>query len=284
MRASASREDRAAPQTIDVDDLVRTGVELLEANRPVLAEVPLRQAAQLGSPLAVFNLACALAQQSRWDEALALFKEAASVDVHGAWLHVGHVLRELDKPDAAEDAYNNAADAGDLDGLVELAFLLRERGDQYKATQLAEIAADAGNPLAAAVLAAWRWQETQDVALEAPLREGAEVYQDARAALSHLLRVTDRMTEARQLLEAGTQLNEKGAWLPLGNLLLDVFDDSQAAEVAYRGGIAAGDAHSHHNLAQLLEARGDREQAIEHYRAGAARGDELADAALKRLT
>ena len=138
--------------------------------------------------------------------------------------------------------------------------------------------------MATAVLATWRWDDTHDVALEPTLRDGADVYESARTALSHLLRATGRITEARELLEEGTRLNEEGAWLPLGNLLLDDFDDPQAAELAYRGGIAAGDAHSHHNLARLLEARGEREQAIEHYQAGAASGDELAAAALKRCT
>ena len=39
------------------------------------------------------------------------------------------------------------------------------------------------------------------------------------------------------------------AWLPLGNFYADEMGDEEAAEEAYRGGIAAGEVHCHHNLA-----------------------------------
>jgi len=43
------------------------------------------------------------------------------------------------------------------------------------------------------------------------------------------------------------------SWLPLGNLYADELGMPDAAEAAYRSGIAAGDNHSHHNLALLLD-------------------------------
>jgi thiamine monophosphate kinase len=72
-------------------------------------------------------------------------------------------------------------------------------------------------------------------------------------------------------------------WLPLGNLYADELDDVEAAEEAYRAGIAAGDTYCHHNLAVLLSDRGDLEGALEHFREGAATGDSLAAEALRDL-
>ena len=73
------------------------------------------------------------------------------------------------------------------------------------------------------------------------------------------------------------------SWLPLGNLYADEFSELDAAEAAHSSGIAAGDDHSHHDLAGLLEDRGDPDEAEFHHRLGAADGGALAAAALRRL-
>ena len=73
------------------------------------------------------------------------------------------------------------------------------------------------------------------------------------------------------------------AWLPLGNFYADEMEDDEAAEEAYRGGIAAGEAYCHHNLAVLLAERGDFDGAVEQFRLGAAAGDQLAADALREL-
>src|SRR3712207_8356337 len=59
--------------------------------------------------------------------------------------------------------------------------------------------------------------------------------------------------------------------------------DDEAAEEAYRCGIAAGEAYCHHNLAVLLAERGDFDGAVEQFRLGAAAGDQLAADALREL-
>jgi tetratricopeptide (TPR) repeat protein len=69
----------------------------------------------------------------------------------------------------------------------------------------------------------------------------------------------------------------------LGNLYRDELDDREAAEDAYRLGIDSGDMWSHHNLAIILEERGDHEEAIAHYRLAAAAGSTFAATALVRL-
>ena len=85
------------------------------------------------------------------------------------------------------------------------------------------------------------------------------------------------------MLERGAKLGEAVAWLPLGNFYADEMGDEEAAEEAYRGGIAAGEVHCHHNLAYLLAERGDLEGAVEQFRLGAAAGDQLAADALREL-
>src|SRR3712207_6921931 len=59
--------------------------------------------------------------------------------------------------------------------------------------------------------------------------------------------------------------------------------DDEAAEEAYRCGIAAGEAYCHHNLAVLLAERGDFDGAVEQFRLGAAAGEQLGAEALREI-
>ena len=137
---------------------------------------------------------------------------------------------------------------------------------------------------AAAVLATWRWDRTQDPKLESDLREGAELYPSARASLGQLLRAVSRRPEAIEILRKGLDAGESESAIPLGNIYADELFDTEAAADAYRHGIALGDVYSHHNLATLLEDEDQLDEAINHYRMAAAEGDELAARALKRLS
>jgi tetratricopeptide (TPR) repeat protein len=197
----------------------------------------------------VFMLGNVLADQERWHEALAAYEQALDRGWPQAWLTTGHVLTELGDLAGAMHAYQQAAQHGDSDGDVYRAFLLREQGEQEAAEHVMARAAQVGNAQAAGVLACWAWDATGDLALEDALRAGAEHYPSARACLAALLRATSRDEEAQAVLERGTHLGEQVCWLPLGNLYDEVLDDQQAAERAYRSGIKAGDAYSHHNLA-----------------------------------
>jgi hypothetical protein len=73
------------------------------------------------------------------------------------------------------------------------------------------------------------------------------------------------------------------SWLPFDTLHADELGEPDAAEAAYRSGIPAGDDHSRHDLAVLLEERGDVRRRRIPPRLGAAGGDALAAAALRRL-
>ena len=267
----------------DPDELIDLGCDLADAERQRDAEWCFRRAAAMGDSLAAFNLGNALAAQSRWTEAVAAYEVAIAGGENDAWRNLGLVLEELGDLAGAMRAYRGAASTGDLGGGLQLAFLLREQGEREQAMRTAAELAAAGYDEAAAVLACWRWCATLDPALEPELRAGADHYPPTRVDLGTLLRQTGRTAEARAVLERGAKLGELVAWLPLGNFYAEELGDDEAAEEAYRSGIAAGDAYCHHNLAVHLADRGDIDGAIEHFRLGAEAGDQLAAQALREL-
>jgi tetratricopeptide (TPR) repeat protein len=267
----------------DADELIELGCDLADDGRQQDAEWCFRRAAELGDTIGSFNLGNALAAQRRWEEAVAAYEVAVAGGEVDAWRNLGLVLEDLGDLAGAMRAYRGAADAGDLEGGLQLAFLLRDQGERHQAMDVAQRIAAAGDAEAAAVVACWRWCATMDPALEDDLRAGADHFPAARADLAHLLRETGRSGEARSVLERGAKLGEHVAWLPLGNLYREELEDDEAAEEAYRSGIAGGDAYCHHNLAVLLADRGDFEGAVEEFRLGAAAGDQLAAQTLREL-
>jgi tetratricopeptide (TPR) repeat protein len=267
----------------DVYALIDVGCDLADVGRQIDAEWCFRRAADLGDSVAFFNLGNALAAQQRLPEAVEAYEIALAAGEPDAWRNLAKVLEELGDLSGAMRAYRGAVEAGDLEGGLQLAFLLREQGERRQAMDVAMEIAAMGDQEAAAVVACWRWCETTDPALEPDLRAGADHFPPARADLAHLLRETGRVDEARFVLERGAKLGEAVAWLPLGNFYADVMGDDEAAEEAYRGGLAAGETFCHHNLAVLLAERGDFEGAVEQFRLGAAAGDALAAEALREF-
>jgi tetratricopeptide (TPR) repeat protein len=267
----------------DADAVIELGCDLADAGRAQDAERCFRRAAELGDPLGWFNLGNSLAARGQVAEAVDAYERALAGGERDAWVNLGVVLEEAGDLAGAMRAYRGANAAGDTQGGLQLAFLLYEQGEHQQALAVAADLAAAGDDVAAAVVACWRWASTHDTSLEADLRAGAGSFPGARVALSSLLRVTDRVVEARFTLERGAKLGEVQAWLPLGNLYVEDLGDMEAAEEAYRAGIAAGDGYCHHNLAVLLADRGDLDGAVEHFRLGAADGDDLAERALREL-
>ena len=267
----------------DADAVIELGCDLADDGRAQDAERCFRRAAELGDPLGWFNLGNSLAARGVVAEAVDAYERALAGGERDAWVNLGVVLEEAGDLAGAMRAYRGAGAAGDAQGGLQLAFLLQQQGEFDQALAVAADLAATGDDVAAAVVACWRWSATHDVALEAELRAGAGRYAGTRVALSSLLRATGRAEEARFTLERGAKLGEVPAWLPLGNLYVEDLGDLEAAEEAYRAGIAAGDGFCHHNLAVLLADRGDLDGAVEHFRLGAAGGDDLADRALRDL-
>jgi tetratricopeptide (TPR) repeat protein len=267
----------------DVDELLDLGCDLADAGRQSDAEWCFRRAAELGEPVAWFNLGNALAGQDRFQEAAAAYERAIAGGEPDAWRNLGRVLETLGDLAGAMRAYRGAADAGDLQGGLQLAFLLQEQGEPEQALEVARTLAAAGDAESAAVLACWRWCATRDPSLEADLRAGADRFPAARGDLAALLRESGRPEEARFVLERGAKRGDVESWLPLGNLYSEELGDVEAAEEAYRSGIAAGDIYCHHNLGILLADRGDLEGAVEQFGLGAAAGDGMAASALRQF-
>jgi tetratricopeptide (TPR) repeat protein len=267
----------------DVYALIDLGCDLADVGRQIDAEWCFRRAADLGDTVGSFNLGNALVAQQRWAEAVEAYEVAIAGGEADAWRNLGKVLEDLGDLAGAMRAYRGAVEAGDLEGGLQLAFLLREQGERHAAMDVALEIAAMGDQEAAAVVACWRWCATLDPGLEPDLRAGADHFPAARADLAQLLRETGREDEARFQLEKGAKRGEAVAWLPLGNFYADEMQDDEAAEEAYRGGIAAGEAFCHHNLAVLLAERGDVDGAVEQFRLGAAAGDQLAADALREL-
>jgi tetratricopeptide (TPR) repeat protein len=273
----------AARSSQDAEALNQLGCDLADADRQADAEWCFRRSVELGETWAAFNLGNALSAQGRWGDAVPAYETAIGAGESDAWLNLGHALKALGDLAGAMRAYQAAADAGDPQGPLALAFMLREQGERDQAERLARVAADMGNDTAAAVVACWLWDRTEDPSLEDALRQGAQHYPSARAALAHLLVDTHRVEAARSVLEQGAKLGEVECWLPLGNLYWDEFEAEAAAEAAYRSGIEAGDGFSHLNLGRLLESRGDLVGAEEQYRLGVEAGDVLAAKALREF-
>ena len=267
----------------DADELIELGCDLAEAGRQTDAEWCFRRAAALGDVTGYYDLGNSLAAQERWAEAVEAYEVALAGGEADAWRNLGLVLEQLGDLAGAMAAYRGAAAAGDTEGGLQLAFLLHEQGEHEQALAVAADLAATEDDVAAAVVACWRWAASHDTALEVDLRAGADRFAGTRVALASLLRTTGRTAEARFTLERGAKLGEVQAWLPLGNFYVADLDDVEAAEEAYRAGIAAGDGYCHHNLAVLLADRGDLDGAVEHFRLGAADGDDLAERALREL-
>ena len=274
---------RRAAATGDPIALFDLGTSLSALGRWVEAAEVHRRAAEAGEPDAWLNLAGALLRLERWADAEAAARRAVDCADPGGWAALGEALEGQGRAAEAERAFRAAAGSGDADAALELAYVLRSSGRQLEAWHWAQLAADAGQEVAAATLASWRWDETRDATLEPQLRDGADVYEHARTSLSHLLRATDRVEEARAVLEEGALRGEVASWLPLGNLYRDELDDDVAAAAAYRAGIEGGDLHSHHNLGVLLLDGGDVDGAIEHFSIAAAGGDDLAAQVLREV-
>lgn len=266
-----------------LDELVDLGCDLSDQGLHRDAERCFRSAAQLGSANAQYNLGNELLAQERWLEAAAELRKALDEGVTAAALNLGHALSSLGDADGAEEAYRAGAALGDAGAMLAVAFLVSDSGQTSAALELANAAADAGYDLARSVAACWKWGATLDPNLEQDLRVAADDWGPARAALGDLLRGTGRPDEAREVLEFGAGLGQFECWVPLGNLLVDVFEDREGARHAYVEGIRAGDNHAHHNLGVLLESLGDEPGARREYQLGAEGGDQLAARALAEL-
>ena len=176
--------------------------------------------------------------------------------------------------DGAVDAYQASWDSGDPQGPLALAYEYRERGQQDRADDVLEVAGADGNATAAAVLACWRWSRPWTLPWNQRCGPGHHHRTPEQTSATSC---APRDGSTKPWPSSGRAcVSARWRVLPLGNLYADHLGDNDLAEQMYRRGIEAGDIHCHHNLAVLLELRGDLEAAETHYRLGADAADALA--------
>jgi len=201
---------------------------------------------------AAWDAAVILAEQGRWDEALTPVRLIAASGRPDALMFLGLALEETGDICGARAMYHQAAELGDPEGLLEVAFDFRETGDLAKAIEFGQAAQAGGSRLAAAAVATWKFEQTHDLALEADLRAGVSEYEAARTALGQIYLDTSRTESALSLYREGAALGELDCLVPLANLLIDIYEELDEAEDVLRRGAADGDAHACHNLGLLL--------------------------------
>ena len=240
---------------------------LVEGDRPQ-ALACFRRAAADGSVLALFDLATALMDDDRWGEARTAFAQAAAGAPEWARRRASADARSTAAAAARPTADRPAPAPAALP--VPAAVAVPAVPVPPPTRNPAPVPEPVAVPLPAAVAdALLPVPRSAAVPAELRLRGEADADPAARAALGRLLHSSGRPAEARRVLERGTALDERDSWLPLGNLLLDGYDDPIAAAAAYRGGIAAGDVMCHSALGLLLQDLGDTRGAAEEFRRGA---------------
>src|SRR3954452_6626348 len=114
----------------DVYALIDLGCDLADVGRQTDAEWCFRRAAELGDTVGSFNLGNAPAAQKRWAAAVDAYEVALAGGEVDPWRNLGKVLEDLGDLAGAMRAYRGAVDAGDLEGGLQFAFLLREQGER----------------------------------------------------------------------------------------------------------------------------------------------------------
>ena len=270
----------AAGLRSDVDELIDLGCDLADAGRQTDAEWCFRRAADLGDTVASFNLGNALAAQQRWEEAVAAYEQAIAGGEPDAWRNLGRVLEDARRPRRRDARLpRRRRRRRPRRAACSWPSSCRSRASRAGAGRGLELAVAGrrtrpppSSPAGAGARPSTRrWSPT--------LRAGADHFPAARGDLAHLLR-DDRPRRPRRAScwSAAPSSARRRPGCRWATSTPTRWRDVEAAEEAYRSGIAAGDVYCHHNLGVLLADRGDLDGAVEQFGLGAAAGDELAAA------
>lgn len=198
------------------------------------------------TPNTLFELAAAV-----WDVdellAISMFREAASGGSSAALAALGEGLNWIGDHEEAtlwlrKSISANAGDAARLAGLLGESLL--SAGDSVGFSEAEHL-----------------------------LKRGLAESEEFGVPLAKLLLAQQKVAEARELLERLVRADVYGAALLLGNLLAEEPGNFEAAEAAYRAGIASGDGHSAHNLAVMMLENGEPARARELHELAKLMGD-----------
>ncbi len=276
-RVAAELEPRNAGGMNEVATELRELGRLDEAEavyRKVVAEHPAFAPGRRG-------LALLARQRGDRTEALAHFRAAAELEPHDAWRvnEVAAELRELGRLDEAEAVYRKlvAEHPAFAPGRRGLALLARQRGDRTEALKHFRAAAElepqnAGgvNEVATELRELGRLDEAEAVYRKVVAENPA--FAPARRGLALLARQRGDRAEALEHFRAAAELEPHDAWRAnevatelreLGRL--------DEAEAVFRKLVAQHPAFvpGRRGLALLARQRGDRTEALKHFRAAA---------------
>ena len=261
---------------VEVSALVRAGCEALDRGHLQEALRLLGRAAATGDGVALANLGNAYMQLGRRVDAAEAFGRALAAGEKGAAYNLARALEDLGDAAAAFDAYQQAWTAGDARGAIGASWILSDRGSRIESFELLRAAVESGSDLAAGVLGVRLWEEERAREAEGLLRRALHLYPPTRPPLAEMFLEQGRPEQALAVLRQGTEALEVECFLPLGNLLYEVADNSEAAEAAYRMGLSLGDANCRLNLALLLRATNREEEGMMLLQAAVDAGDDLA--------
>ncbi|GAA3639060.1 hypothetical protein GCM10022223_67610 [Kineosporia mesophila] len=274
MTQSASTS--ACGDPVEPEALVRAGCAAADRGHIREALRLFGAAALHGDGAAQLNLGNTYMQLGRRADALEAFGAALAAGEPGAAYSLGRALEDLGDVDAAFEAYRQAWAEGDAKGAIGASWILGDRGNRIESFELLREAVGRGSDLAAGVLGVRLWEEERAREAEGLLVRALNLYPPTRPPLAEMYLEQGRAAEALAVLRQGTQALEVECFLPMGNLLYEVADNSEAAEAAYRMGLSLGDANCRLNLALLLRATHREEEGLALLLAAVEAGDELA--------
>lgn len=191
----------------------------------------------------------------------------------------GVTLWDTDRIPEAIAAFRDAARSGDEEATYALGRSLLWNGEVEEAVPLlsrVSAASGAFADLAAGELGRHLLGSGTDVTRAVSLLgQAASSRREYRSDYAQALALCGRHDEAISLLRREVKRGSVDAPIVLGNIYLNLGDES-SAEGAYRVGFRRGDAHSAYNLAALLADRGELSASREWLRAAAKGGDQRA--------
>ncbi|GAA3620649.1 hypothetical protein GCM10022223_41900 [Kineosporia mesophila] len=278
--------EEQAPQTTetqDLDDVYERACALAEADQHPEAAALFRQAAELGHRHAWLALGNSLGSLGRHAEAVDAYRAAAEMGDPDAFLNLGIHHEELQGWASAEVAYRHAETAGDARAILALGDLWRWHGDPAAAKDLLQKAASRGDAYSAGYLGVWLRDEDSTADVEALLRQGADVDDDARSDLAWILRARGHFDEAENLLRRGVNTGHLDSSIKLALLLEEDRHDLAGAEDVLRQAAAAGELFAWNNLGTLLRDQRRFFEAQTAFQHGADGADALAVRNLRHL-
>ncbi|GHA05815.1 hypothetical protein GCM10010329_30400 [Streptomyces spiroverticillatus] len=242
---------RRGARSGDADAMIRLGAALLEKGDTAGALREFRGAADLGSPMAMNNLAVVYKRTGQKAEAAAWQRRAAEHRYPAAMVEEGFRAYEERRLDEAERWMHGAAEQGDAHAMHVLGMLLNEIGGRTGEVE--------------------KW-----------FRASADKdHRSAMYSLALLVQDAGREAEAEQWYRKAADKGHPQAMNNLGNILR-YSDRGADAEQWYRRSAEAGEPMGMLNLGEVLEAVRPAE-AVEWYRRAVAKGSERAAVHLRRL-